>query len=211
MDSMESGVASLTRRLLIESVLGEQARTVEVDGSALMLQKSMVTSLLGTQMSVMAPSGSGLDATATFSVPLQLLAEAFAGVLSTEVDVQIQTHIHAPGAEQYAIVSPLFGLTLFNGNNGSEALITNLSTPFIIKIPVDTSRLTELQQMLFPQRARCAFWEDGDYRTDGCDVVAVTLDEVTCSCNHLTTFAVCVLLVCVCVVLQVYARLQWTS
>jgi hypothetical protein len=195
MDSMESGMASLTRRLLIESVLGEQARTVQVDGSALTMQKSTLASLLGTQMNVMAPSGSGISATASFSVPLQLLAEAFGGDVSTEVDVQIQTHIHAPGGEQYAIVSPLFGLTLYAGNNGSEALISNLSTPFIIKIPVDTSSLTELQQMLFPQRARCAFWEDGEYRTDGCVVVAVTLDEVTCSCNHLTTFAVGV---CVC-------------
>ncbi len=158
MSSLDAGIVSLSRRLMSESVLGEQARSMQADGSVLSLQKSMLTSLLGTQVSIPAPMGSGLGGPASFIVPPQLVSEAFGDVLTTQIDLQMQTHIHAPGGEQYFMVSPLFGLTLYHASNGSEAHVSGLNSPFTITIPVDTSRLSELEKMLFSQRVSTHVW-----------------------------------------------------
>lgn len=116
--------------------------------------------------------------------------DAFNGSDSTQLNIQIQTHAYAPGGDGLGIVSPLFGLSLYNADDGSEAVVQNLTEPFVIKIPVDTKHMNSLQKLVFAQRARCAYWRNGSYVTDGCSVTVATLREVTCACNHLTTFVI---------------------
>lgn len=192
MSAMERGLQMLMQRAIAGAILGEQPLAALAPGSTYTAARQTVTSLLSRQHYAASPVSATVGGTpGVFSVPPGLLFEVFGGRSEASVDVHVSSHAWAPGqASGQNIVSPLVTMSLMSPDTGKELAVHNLAQPVVITIPVDTTRLSDLGRMLFKQQARCVFWSNGAYSSDGCRVTSVTLASVNCSCDHLTAFAV---------------------
>ena len=193
MEGTQAGLAAIMVGSMAGSVAGEASRVLTSGGSSISVSRLAATgarrSLFGGSFTAANPIGPG---SATFALPAWLGDDVHSAMTSGRgIDVAVQTHTYAPGAD-LKMRSALYGLTLFNVAGGGEAKVEGLaqSAPIRFVIPVDTSEMTEFKAMLWPRRARCTFWRNDSYITEGCVVAGVTRTSVTCECVHLTTFAI---------------------
>jgi cysteine-rich repeat protein len=193
MEGTQAGLAAIMVGSMAGAVAGEASRVLSSGGSSISVSRLAASgarrSLFGGSFTAANPIGPG---SATFALPTWLGDDVHSAMTSGGgIDVAVQTHTYAPGAD-LKVRSALYGLSLFNVAGGGEAKVQGLaeSAPIRFVIPVDTSEMTEFKAMLWPRRARCTFWRNDSYTTEGCAVAGVTRTSVTCECVHLTTFAI---------------------
>ena len=74
---------------------------------------------------------------------------------------------------------------------GNETSIRGLLNAINFTLPLN---LTDIDYSIFqePGRAACSYWDtiSSAWQTDGCSLMALAPTEATCSCTHLTDFAI---------------------
>jgi cysteine-rich repeat protein len=200
-NSMEAGMQDVVRKTALDLVDGEPPKRVTSEGSELVISRAASTTLNGALMSQPLPPLFGSNSqrrskkqVASIKLPDTFSADVFGTRESTLVDISIAAYGYAPDMPGWVLKSPMVGLTVSRAQASAETKVYNLSKPISIVIPVDLSGLNDVQKMLFPQQARCVFWDKNisTYNTSGCNVTAASTTEVTCECNHLTLFAISV-------------------
>ena len=192
--SLEAGMKEVVRKTALDFVPGEPPKKITSEGSEHVISRAASTTLNGAVMSQPLPSMFSSTMVASITTPDTFSDEVFGPGESPLVDIHVASHGLAPDMPGWSLKSPMVGLTVSRAQASSEVKVQNLSKPISIFIPVDLSGLNEVQLMLFPQQARCVFWDANvsTYNTTGCNVTAASTTSVTCSCNHLTLFAVSV-------------------
>jgi cysteine-rich repeat protein len=189
MNKLLDGMQSVMKQAVMASAVGEEPSVFVTDGSVQSVSKLTAQALMGAKLLTNSPSASSVTEPASFQVPGALAAVL--GDALNDMIMHMQSLTAAPAAiESTTMVSPLYGLTFMYAKTGNEAIVRDLSEPFIIEIPVDLQALSPTERMLFPQQASCVYWNGSTYVSNGCNVTNVTDTKVTCSCNHLTTFGI---------------------
>jgi hypothetical protein len=195
MNNVLVGMQSVMMQAAIGKVAGESATTVAALGMISSINRLSLQSLVGASFFSSSPAASYLAQRASFHVPTSLssvFGSSSADINVQHIDLLVQTHSFttAPSASGSNIVSPLFGLTLSYADTGTEAVVKNLTEPFIITIPVELGNFNVVEKMLFTQQVKCVYWGGSSYISDGCNVTSASSTSVTCSCNHLATFGI---------------------
>jgi hypothetical protein len=85
------------------------------------------------------------------------------------------------------------GLTLSIQKSTTEAVVTGLTNPIVIKIPIQQSLVSTREERIWKQKVKCAWYNPSTKTTsyEGCNTTSVQTAPsllLTCSCSHLTDF-----------------------
>ena len=189
LSSLEGGLKEVMRQANWDAIAGEPARTSSTEASEHAISRTTLNVVSGTKITQAMPALSKLTAPASFSLPATFASDVF-GADSPEVDIHLQAHGGAPSVGTHVIRSPLVGMTVSRKQAAEETSVKGLSQNFLLQIPIDASSMTLNARMLLAQQAVCVHWNKTEYSKVGCNVTEVTLSSATCSCNHLTMFAI---------------------
>ena len=189
--TLESGMKEVMRQANWDAIAEEPTRRSSTEASEHAISRTTLKSIAGTTLVQSMPALTKTAMPASIVVPKTLAADVF-GNESPEVDIHLQAHKGAPNVGTHVIRSPLVGMTVSRARAAVETPVKNLTESFLLKIPIDTEGMSLNAKMLFAQQVACVHWSntEASYSTGGCEVKEVSLTTATCSCNHLTMFAV---------------------
>jgi cysteine-rich repeat protein len=189
LSSLESGLKEVMRQANWDAVAGEPARVSSTEASEHAMSRTSLNVISGTSVTLAMPVLTKLRSRASFALPASFASDVF-GTESPEVDIHLQAHGGAPSVGTHVIRSPLVGMTVSRKQAAMETPVTGLSQNFLLRIPIDGSSMPLNARMLLAQQAVCVHWNKTEYSKVGCNITEVTLSSATCSCNHLTMFAI---------------------
>ena len=188
LSSLEGGMKEVMRQANWDAISGEPARKSASEASQHTISRTTLSDVSSRKVSQALPSLAGVNSEASFALPDSFSADVF-GSESPEVDLHLQAHGGAPSVGGHVVRSALVGLTVSRARAADETPVNNLRQPFNLTIPIDTSSMSLSSRMLLAQQAACVHWNQTQYSTLGCNVSEVSLTHVTCTCSHLTMFA----------------------
>jgi cysteine-rich repeat protein len=189
LSSLESGLKEVMRQASWDAVAGEPARVSSTEASEHAMSRTSLNVISGSSVTLAMPALTKLRTIASFALPASFASDVF-GTESPEVDIHLQAHGGAPSVGTHVIRSPLVGMTVSRKQAVMETPVTGLSQNFLLRIPIDGSSMPLNARMLLAQQAVCVHWNKTEYSKVGCNITEVTLSSATCSCNHLTMFAI---------------------
>ena len=189
--SLEGGLKEVMRQANWDAIAGEPTRESSTDASEHSISRTTKAALDGSVLTQKLPALSKITTPATVTLPSTFSAEVF-GAESPEIDIHLQAHKGAPSVGTHVVRSPLVGMTVSRARAADETRVQNLRNNLELSIPIDTLGMSLNARMLLAQQAACVHWNKtlGQYSTEGCSVTQVSLVSATCSCNHLTMFAI---------------------
>jgi cysteine-rich repeat protein len=188
LSSLEGGMNEVMRQANWDAISGEPARKSASEASQHSISRTTLAEVSGTKIMQALPSLTGIASEASFALPRSFSSDVF-GSESPEIDLHVQVHGGAPSVGVHVVRSALVGMTVSRAHAAGEIAVNNLTEPFNLTIPIDTSTMSLSSRMLLAQQAACVHWNQTQYSTHGCNVSEVSLTHVTCTCSHLTMFA----------------------
>ncbi len=188
LSSLEGGMNEVMRQANWDAISGEPARKSASEASQHSISRTTLAEVSGTKIMQALPSLTGIASEASFALPRSFSSDVF-GSESPEIDLHVQVHGGAPSVGVHVVRSALVGMTVSRAHAAGEIAVNNLTEPFNLTIPIDTSTMSLSSRMLLAQQAACVHWNQTQYSTHGCNVSEVSLTHATCTCSHLTMFA----------------------
>eukprot|EP00961_Rhodomonas_salina_P276321 3732774-Rhodomonas_salina.1 len=192
MANYETGLDYVASKYAASLITGEGVQEVSSFASMHQVYVNPLSSELGVVREIAV--GTIINTTAPPVVDFVLpsdLATVLGIAGTTDVSFDFGVYEYGPVVDKLVPVSPVVSGSLFNGLtylNTSE-----LTSPVVLTIPLDRSMLCAADAARFTGYGRCMHWDNSNqmYTSAGCTTTQfIGVDQVTCRCNHLTSFVV---------------------
>jgi cysteine-rich repeat protein len=184
MSTSRSAGQKVLQSLVYDFMAGEGVTTFANTYAAYSVQRAQLSSSLSLGVS------GGLGA--TFVLPSNIQSQLSTG----NYDVVVSHYRLVDNVDTAFGLDPVAnvwgGLTLSTEKSTTEITVSGLTSPIVIRIPIQQSLVSSREERIWKQKIKCAWYDTKTERTsyDGCNTTLVQTSplQLTCSCSHLTEF-----------------------